>query len=190
MKKNRRTGNPYWIRLPQKLIAMGLRVFLLVCVINTVSAAGFSQGKKLDVDFTNSTIGAVLDYLKEKAGYDFVYRKGVVRVDDVVTLKLKDATVEKILDAVLRENGYNYEVVDKVVVVTRAKAVPVVPTVEVVKGQVKDASGKPLPGVTVMLKGTSVGSEMCIRDRKVRQWVQPRILTGNMRSKYRQKKAW
>ena len=158
MKKNRRTGNPYWIRLPQKLIAMGLRVFLLVCVINTVSAAGFSQGKKLDVDFTNSTIGAVLDYLKEKAGYDFVYRKGVVRVDDVVTLKLKDATVEKILDAVLRENGYNYEVVDKVVVVTRAKAVPVVPTVEVVKGQVKDASGKPLPGVTVMLKGTSVGT--------------------------------
>ena len=61
MKKNRRTGNPYWIRLPQKLIAMGLRVLLLVCVINTVSAAGFSQGKKLDVDFTNSTIGAVLD---------------------------------------------------------------------------------------------------------------------------------
>lgn len=30
--------------------------------------------------------------------------------------------------------------------------------VEVVKGQVKDASGKPLPGVTVMLKGTSVGT--------------------------------
>ena len=137
---------------------MGLRVLLLVCVINTVSAAGFSQGKKLDVDFTNSTIGAVLDYLKEKAGYDFVYRKGVVRIDDVVTLKLKDATVEKILDVVLRENGYNYEVVDKVVVVTRAKAVPVVPAVEVVKGQVKDASGKPLPGVTVMLKGTSVGT--------------------------------
>ena len=81
MKKNRRTGNPYWIRLPQKLIAMGLRVLLLVCVINTVSAAGFSQGKKLDVDFTNSTIGAVLDYLKEKAGYDFVYRKGVVRIE-------------------------------------------------------------------------------------------------------------
>ena len=50
MKKNRRTGNPYWIRLPQKLIAMGLRVFLLVCVINTVSAAGFSQGSKLDVN--------------------------------------------------------------------------------------------------------------------------------------------
>ena len=68
MKKNRRTGNPYWIRLPQKLIAMGLRVLLLVCVINTVSAAGFSQGKKLDVDFTNSTIGAVLDYRGE-TGY-------------------------------------------------------------------------------------------------------------------------
>ena len=158
MKKNRRTGNPYWIRLPQKLIAMGLRVFLLVCVINTVSAAGFSQGSKLDVNFTNSTIGAVLDYLKEKAGYDFVYRKGVVRVDDVVTLKLKDATVEKILDVVLRENGYDYEMVDKVVVVTRAKANPVVPAVKVLKGQVKDASGKPLPGVTVILKGMSIGT--------------------------------
>ena len=75
----------------------------------------------------------LLDYLKEGGGMILFTGKGVVRVDDVVTLKLKDATVEKILDAVLRENGYNYEVVDKVVVVTRAKAVPVEPTVEVVK---------------------------------------------------------
>ncbi len=158
MKKNRRTGNPYWIRLPQKLFAMGLRVLLLVCVINTVSAAGFSQGKKLNVDFTNSSIGVVLDYLKEKAGYDFVYRKGIIRMDDVVTLKLKDATVEEVLDAVLRGNGYDYEVVDNIVVVKRAKVVAVVPDMKVLKGQVKDANGKPLPGVTIILKGTSVGT--------------------------------
>ena len=158
MKKNRRTGNPYWIRLPQKLFAMGLRVLLLVCVINTVSAAGFSQGKKLNVDFTNSSIGVVLDYLKEKAGYDFVYRKGIIRMDDVVTLKLKDATVEEVLDAVLRGNGYDYEVVDNIVVVKRAKVVAVVPDMKVLKGQVKDANGKLLPGVTIILKGTSVGT--------------------------------
>ena len=158
MKKNRRTGNPYWIRLPQKLFAMGLRVLLLVRVINTVSAAGFSQGKKLNVDFTNSSIGVVLDYLKEKAGYDFVYRKGIIRMDDVVTLKLKDATVEEVLDAVLRGNGYDYEVVDNIVVVKRAKVVAVVPDMKVLKGQVKDANGKLLPGVTIILKGTSVGT--------------------------------
>ena len=57
-----------------------------------------------------------------------------------------------------KRQGYNYEVVDKVVVVTRAKAVPVVPTVEVVKGQVKDASGKPLPLSLIHIS-------MCIRDR-------------------------
>ena len=68
---------------------MGLRVLLLVCVINTVSAAGFSQGKKLDVDFTNSTIGAVLDYLKENIEFIMLDKERFAIVKQQLTQMVK-----------------------------------------------------------------------------------------------------
>lgn len=45
MKKNRNLGSSGWIRLPQKLLVMNLKILFLVCIVNTVSANSFSQLK-------------------------------------------------------------------------------------------------------------------------------------------------
>lgn len=160
MKKNQSAGNFYWIRLPQKLLIMNLKILLLVCIVNSVSAAGFSQIKKLDVDFTNQSLVTVLEYLKQNTGYEFVYRKDILKAEETVTLELKGATTQQILDAVLKSKGYDYEIVDKVVVVKKAAALAENPQVVAIplKGIVKGADGKPLPGATVKIKGTSLGT--------------------------------
>ena len=56
MKKNRNLGSSGWIRLPQKLLVMNLKILFLVCIVNTVSANSFSQLKKLNVDFSGQEI--------------------------------------------------------------------------------------------------------------------------------------
>lgn len=43
--KNRNLGSSGWIRLPQKLLVMNLKILFLVCIVNTVSANSFSQLK-------------------------------------------------------------------------------------------------------------------------------------------------
>ena len=72
MKKNRNLGSSGWIRLPQKLLVMNLKILFLVCIVNTVSANSFSQLKKLNVDFSGQEITRVLDFLTTQTGYEFV----------------------------------------------------------------------------------------------------------------------
>ena len=160
MKKNRNLGSSGWIRLPQKLLVMNLKILFLVCIVNTVSANSFSQLKKLNVDFSGQEITRVLDFLTTQTGYEFVYRKGVLNTGEKVTLELKEATAEQVLDALLKSRGYDYEIVDQVVVIRKGAAVyaPEIPRhVRVLQGTVKDSGGRPLPGVTVRIKGTTLG---------------------------------
>lgn len=139
MKKNRNLGSSGWIRLPQKLLVMNLKILFLVCIVNTVSANSFSQLKKLNVDFSGQEITRVLDFLTTQTGYEFVYRKGVLNTGEKVTLELKEATAEQVLDALLKSRGYDYEIVDQVVVIRKGAAVyaPEIPRhVRVLQGTV------------------------------------------------------
>lgn len=140
---------------------MNLKILLLVCIVNTVSASGFSQLKKLNVDFSGQEIASVLDFLTTRTGYEFVYRKGVLNAQEKVTLVLKGATPEQVLDALLKSRGYEYEIVDQVVVIRKGTAgrMPAVPqAVRLLQGTVRDVEGKPLPGTTVKIKGTNLGT--------------------------------
>lgn len=161
MKKNRNLGNSGRIRLPQKLLMMNLKVLFLVCIANTVCAAGFSQLKKLNVGFSGQEMTEVLDFLTKQTGYEFVYRKGVLNDREKVTLELQEVTADQVLDALLNPRGYDYEIVDQVVIIR--KGVParqqVTPQVRrQLQGIVKDSEGKPLPGATVRIKGTGLGT--------------------------------
>lgn len=160
MKKNRIPGNSAWIRLPQKLLMMNLRILFLVCMVNTVCANGFSQLKKLDVDFSGQEMTVVLNYLSDQVGYEFVYRKGLLNDKEKVSLTLKEVTAEQVLDALLKTRGYDYEIIDRMVVIRKGKSasLPAVPQqVRQLRGKVLDKNGEVLPGVSVFIKGTSLG---------------------------------
>lgn len=63
-----------------------------------------------------------MDFLTTQTGYEFVYRKGVLNTGEKVTLELKEATAEQVLDALLKSRGYDYEIVDQVVVIRKGAA--------------------------------------------------------------------
>lgn len=161
MEKKRETRDIGWLRCPKKLLMMNLKVLLLVCVANTLCAAGFSQGQKLNVDFSGQEMSYVLNVLTEKTGFEFVYRKGLLDTRERVTLVLEEVTAEQVLDALLRSRGYDYEIVDRVVVIRKGKEsrVEALPQeVYVIEGTVSGSDGKPLPGATVKIKGTALGT--------------------------------
>lgn len=51
-----------------------------------------------------------MDFLTTQTGYEFVYRKGVLNTGEKVTLELKEATAEQVLDALLKSRGYDYKI--------------------------------------------------------------------------------
>ena len=161
MKKNQTVEHSYWIRLLSKLLIVNLKILFLVCLLNPVYASGFPQPKKMNVEFVDQKLTSVLEYLRENTGYEFVYRKDILKADEKVTLELKDATTQQVLDAVLKSRGYDYEIVNQVVVIKKAASLPQEqkPQVPVpLKGIIKGLDGKPLPGATIRIKGMTLGT--------------------------------
>lgn len=137
------------------LLIMKLKFFILLCCVHTLNATMYSQEQKLNVSFENELVISVLDYLKAQTGYQFFFQKGVVSETEKVTINLKDATLVQVLDVVLKERGYTYEILDGVIIVRRAE---VQQKVHKVIGKVVDKGKVPMPGVTVKLEKTSVGT--------------------------------
>lgn len=133
-------------------------VFLIcfVCVIKVAPA----MSQQLSLKFTNSTMEQVLEVLKSRTSYDVLYNYEEIARIPAVTKEFKDATVEEILDYCLKNTKYTYSIVNNIIVIKlkapdekEKKAIKE----RTIKGKVSDAKGEPLPGATIMIKGTTVG---------------------------------
>ena len=55
----------------------------------------------------------------KRQGYQFFFQKGIVSETEKITVDLKNATLNEVLDKVLKDHGYSYEVLDGVIIVRR-----------------------------------------------------------------------
>ncbi len=125
-----------------------------------VSASVYSQKTKLAVSLEDASIEQILKEIKEQSDFNFLYRSDLLKGLPKVTIDFSEATVEEILDKVVVANGFSYEIEDRTVVIQRKKQEPINSVQEEKKeisGKVTDDNGEPLPGVSVMVKGTMIG---------------------------------
>ncbi|MDL2319748.1 SusC/RagA family TonB-linked outer membrane protein [Alistipes sp. OttesenSCG-928-B03] len=133
---------------------MSLKVFLLCCTLGTVSASAFSQGK-IDLTFKDENVATVIDYLQEKTDYTFVYREDILSGTRVKEINIRGGSIDQVLDAVLRQNGFNYEMRGNLVVISRAGAKQQ-PVTTVVSGVVCSSDTKaPEEYVLVYVRSTN-----------------------------------
>ena len=136
---------------------MTLKIFILLCTFGSVSAMGYSQDQKMSVNFHDEMLGNVLEFLKNNSDYEFVYRTEILGDTKVKNLELTNVTLKEILDIVLRQNGFDYEIVDKVVAIRKLAVTQQRKEIKI-SGKVTDEQKQPMPGVTVMVKGLTVGT--------------------------------
>ncbi|TKG93835.1 SusC/RagA family TonB-linked outer membrane protein [Puteibacter caeruleilacunae] len=128
------------------------------------TASTYSQNTKLSVNLKSVSIQELLLQLEDQSEFSFVYRSDLFKSENKVDIKVKNQTVEEILNECLVEKGYAYEVTDRTVVISKAKVqqAPKVQTTnqsktKKVTGVVNDPDGVALPGATVVVVGSSKG---------------------------------
>ena len=136
---------------------MHFLTFFLLLILLPGMAITYAQNK-MDVKIARGTLQDVFTVIQQQSNYRFLYTTEDVAAVGTKEYKLKNRSLSEVLDAVLKETGLIYEIQDQVVVVRKMKTP--LPQVNVLKitGKVTDSGGNPLPGVTVALKGTSLGS--------------------------------
>lgn len=147
--------------LPCKiLLAMKLTTFLLIVTLAQVSAEGF--GQKVTLHIKNSTLETVLKAIEKQSGYHFLYDKLDMPENGQISVEVSNVPVEEALDQIFTDQPLTYKIFRKTIVVKRKKElkniIPAAVQQHTVRGNVTDENGLPLPGVTVLLKGTPTGS--------------------------------
>ena len=141
-------------------------ILMLVCTMQL--SASVSLGQQVSVKSGEASLESILDDLNKQTGTIFMYNKE--NVDDCVSLELnmESANLENVLDEICKQASFKYEIIDEFVVIT--KIAPVVETVvqqekKSVTGKVIDKDGISLPGVSVVIKGTTVGTSTNIEGK-------------------------
>lgn len=161
MKKNPESGQERYSELRKFFRVMKLCLCILLGAMLSVSANSLAQRVKMSLEKQNADVMAVLSEVCKKNGFQLLCNDDELR-GMRTTIAVKDASLEEILDHIFKDTALGYRLVDDVVVVVPKKdqrgesTLPQQTGIEV-KGTVRDEDGNPLPGVSVLISGTSVG---------------------------------
>ena len=139
-----------------------LAVFLFMMSMN-LSASLYSQNKTVSLTLTGATLEEVIQSLKLQTDYGFFYNIDNQDVKSVknISIDVKDMALEDVLQKVLKGTNLTYSIVNNVVILNTKNPVVARDTVQkehVLVGKVVDDKNAPLPGVTVRLQNTTVGT--------------------------------
>jgi TonB-linked SusC/RagA family outer membrane protein len=109
----------------------------------------------------------VLRQIEENSDFRFFFLREQVDVERKVTVTAREATVEQILEELFRGEPVSYEFANEALIVLTRSDNPLGSVSgylqgnmqqPAVSGTITDESGQPLPGVTVVVKGTTQGT--------------------------------
>ena len=134
-------------------------MFMLASVLQ-LSAGVYGQVGKVTLQMENATFEEVMRALEGMTGYTFVYQDSEVAGVKNLDLSYTDTEIREVLNACLAGTGLTYQLVDNVIVIrSRSRMVTAADTLKGhnLKGTVTDEKKNPLPGVTIQVKGTTIG---------------------------------
>ena len=129
----------------------------LVLFILLISPSLLGQ---ISVSIQKQTLRQALKAIERSGNYQFFYNEDLSSLDKIVSLTVKDAPVEEVLDKLLYGTDITYKKEKENLIVLTLKATSVAPQQEnrTVKGTVVDATGEPVIGANVVEKGTTNGT--------------------------------
>ncbi|MEQ2975879.1 MULTISPECIES: SusC/RagA family TonB-linked outer membrane protein [Butyricimonas] len=136
-----------------KLVCFGILIGLM-----QVHATTYGQAENVSFEQKRMTIDQVFNTITLQLQYDIFYSDDELDIKQVVEIPALRANIEDVLKAVLGER-FSYQFIGKTIIISPASADPQVNKKSVrLKGFVYDEKKIPMPGVTIQVVGTSVGT--------------------------------
>lgn len=124
-----------------------------------IQANGFSQHIRLSIKLDNVSVKQLFVEIEKRTELAFVYNTQDVDRLGTVNVNFTDEEIEKILDYCLKDKGIDYSIVNNHVVIQRGEQHLPQQQMRVITGKILDkVTHEPLPGATVKIKGTGVGT--------------------------------
>lgn len=160
------------IRILLKIMRMSIYQLILSILCTTLVAANDSRAQELlnrriSLDLDDQKISVALRQISRQASVRFMYSPQVIPVENKVTLHVNNEPLNMVLESLFKPLNIGYEVSGNQLVLSiipdlkplnPQPAEEQKPVDSNIKGSVKDEKGAPLPGVSIVVKGTQRGS--------------------------------
>ncbi len=161
MKKSR-MGDPF-ARMDCRLILRKMKLTFLFSFLVFVTSWGnsYSQNSMLNLKLKNVTVQEVIKQIEDQTDFFFLYQDAILQ-GQRVTIDAQDASLESILKQVAEQADINYEISDRQIILkgqtgsVANKALA--QQAKTITGIVAGSDGAPIPGATVVVKGTGNGT--------------------------------
>mgnify|MGYP004702060711 CR=1 FL=1 len=159
MKKSQTINGWHTHSLKKTFLIMRIIVFLLLATfLQTQANSAYAQRTRLSLNYNNTALEKVLDAIEHQSEFFFLYNEKLVDAKRKVSVKASEERIEDILDRLLDGTNVEYSIIDRKIVLAPDDIAAVVQQQRGVTGRVTDRTGAPLPGVTVVVKGTTTGT--------------------------------
>ena len=159
----------HYLIMLTKPILCGL-LLLSISSGNTLVAASVSQGPNLkevfiEMHVRGERLGKVLEAIEAQTPFSFVYSSRELDIKRKVTLDAKNTSLFEVLKELSKQTRVKFRQVNFNISIqkiddpeTGAEYIKVILPPITVRGKVTDIDNNPLPGVTVLVKGTAIGT--------------------------------
>ncbi|HEV2831768.1 MAG TPA: carboxypeptidase-like regulatory domain-containing protein, partial [Hanamia sp.] len=137
-------------------------VFLIAACLH-VSAKAYPQ--KITLKENNVSLQKVFQEIRKQTDYQFLYADEVLLAAKKVTVNIKKGSIEEVLDICFQNQRLTYTIYESTIIVKRKIMISAVnmqslesAAPPLVKGKVTNSNGEPLAGVSITVKGMSIGT--------------------------------
>ncbi len=146
----------------QTILVMKLTAILVFVACLQVSAKGF--GQTITLSLKDVPLEKVFKEIKKQAGYNFIYSKQQLENTKAIDIHVTNEKVEDVLALCFKDQPITYTIEDNYVVVKNRNVLTprekdIYNPVKDIKGIVTDEGGNPLSSVTVIIKGSNIGTQ-------------------------------
>ncbi len=143
---------------------MKLTCWLLMFFLIRVSASTYSQSVKLTLNHKNAALSDLIAEIEKTTEFRFFFDNSELDLSRKITVSVENRGVEDVLDHIFRDSDISYEIFDRYIIIKskvgdgNQEGDYSLQNQKGISGKVVDARNLPLPGVTVVIKGTSRGT--------------------------------
>ncbi|WP_289055918.1 TonB-dependent receptor [Carboxylicivirga marina] len=139
---------------------MRISIFLWsLGVFQCYAALSYGQDAQVSLKMKQASVVEILKQIEQETDLHFIYKSEDILKSETFDIDFKDKPVYEVLNEILPNTNLSFEVFDKYIAVRTATAMQnAMQQQKTIKGVVTDPSGEPLPGVSVVIKGTSTGT--------------------------------
>ena len=132
---------------------------LVGCLLSLPVCAQQNDSPRVNLDVKNTSLIEIIEELRTQTRYNFLFNSDELRPFTGISIRLQAVSLKQALDSLLigRKTGLTYTLEDKTVVIRKATVKNERKSLTV-KGVVVDKQKEPLPGVTIKVAGTSLGT--------------------------------